>query len=225
MRWIQKPPQEYSLLAIFRTEAASAPETYRYDNLREKQQLVRELIEEQRGLCAYSMRSLVDRQGSIRAHVEHIVPQSQDEGRALDYTNLVACFPAPGQPCRYGAVRKADQNIELDKNFVSPLRQGCDQRFAYSFDGSVGESPGDDAAKDTIRILNLNEGELTALRRAQIEGWGLSPLAEHPAGEEDLLDIQALIEEQAAELPEYVVALRQCLRAYRGFLERPPRCC
>jgi len=236
VRWIEKPDQEYLLLKEFREEASAASETFRYGNFRKEPDVVQVLANEQQGLCAYTMRSLQGPAGLVNAHVEHIVPQSQCESegtpeRALDYLNLMACYRAPNHGCKcpFGAEKKADTKIIIQENFISPLQPDCESRFSYEFDGKVTALTDDTAAQETIRILNLNEaepksglpGELARLRRATIESFGLSPLAEEPLTLENLEVLKANLTKEAASPPEYVIALRQCLDRFRNYLLPP----
>jgi len=225
LRWIQKGP-ENALLAQFRLDASSAPETYTYANFREKMELARDLAREQRGLCAYTMRQILDQDGNVDAHLEHIISQEQSLKEnhpelALDHNNIIACFPRPNRRtvCTYGAQRKGHHPVYLGQNFVSPLQRDCETLFLYDFDGSVRAAQRDAAAEQTIEILNLNDPhELGPLRRAMIEGMGLSPLADPPASAEELEVLAGLLDDALPRLPEYVVALRQCLHRFREFL-------
>jgi len=55
--------------------------------------------------------------------------------------------------------------------FVSPLRDGCSQRFVFNGRGEIKPAiAGDPAAEETIRRLGLCDSALTALRQAAIRG-------------------------------------------------------
>ena len=110
MKHIQKrgrPPQYARWCA---SVAGSNKEDFREIPSAEKNALLKALIGEQGGLCAYTMRRIED----TASHVEHIKPQSRCRaelrGTDLDYRNLVACFPRDGmlRRCCYGAQEKRD---------------------------------------------------------------------------------------------------------------------
>jgi hypothetical protein len=64
-----------------------------------------------------------------------------------------------------------------DELFVSPLRANCTSRFFFNRQGQIEAAQGtDQAAAETIRQLGLDHKELTALRKAAIQG------ALHPGG-------------------------------------------
>ena len=127
------------------------------------------LIQEQRGLCAYTGRRIDN--GSC--HIEHLRPQAHcRHGEDVEYNNLVACVPAPNTPkLPYGAHKKGDWPPVADEHlFVSPLTGGCVARFSFRLNGKVGASnAGDAAAIETIKRLGLDDAALEKLRKASID--------------------------------------------------------
>lgn len=127
------------------------------------------LVEEQKGLCAYTGRRIDV--GSC--HIEHLRPQSHcPVGEDVDYRNLVAGVPAPNTPqLPYGAHKKADwPSGEEEHLFVSPLSADCAARFLFRLNGEVeARNPADNAAVETIKHLGLNDQALVKLRKAAID--------------------------------------------------------
>jgi uncharacterized protein (TIGR02646 family) len=109
------------------------------------------------------------------SHIEHIKPESlcraDNPGSDLDYENLVACFPAAGMPrrYRYGAQEKNDWWEDDGKDFISPLRHVCENRFSFDIKGNIKAVNGFYAAERTIQILGLDHPTLTEDRRGAIE--------------------------------------------------------
>lgn len=144
---------------------------------------IREAVEdalhaEQGAICAYTGRRIQLRAGPPREvgfHMEHVKPQAHCEaGEDTDYANLVACWPRPNptEDATDGAVLKADwPSPEQAHLFVSPLRDDCTRRFAFTRQGVISEAqPHDEAAKETIERLGLGLKELTSLRKNAIHG-------------------------------------------------------
>ncbi|MGN0506956.1 MAG: retron system putative HNH endonuclease [Lachnospiraceae bacterium] len=122
-----------------------------------KEQLRKELINEQKGICAYCC-ARIDVEN---AHNEHIEPRHWKDGRnsirSLDYTNLVAsCNGFHGE--KTCGLHKGNE-YDSEK-FVSPLYPECEEKFSYYPNGSI---VGDDY---TIGILNLNSYQLRKAREA-----------------------------------------------------------
>lgn len=141
------------------------------------------LHSEQGALCAYTGRRIQLRPGPPREipprkigfHLEHLKPQEHcEEGEDTDYNNLVACWPEPNsqESAPYGAVLKGNWPSPAEEHlFVSPLRTDCTSRFSFDRRGAISATQtGDAAADETIRRLGLGLKELTALRKAAIQG-------------------------------------------------------
>ncbi len=71
------------------------------------------LIDEQRGLCAYTGMKI----DADRSHIEHMLPQAHCRaGEDVDDRNMVACYPAPGAAhVPFGAIRKANWPSPADR--------------------------------------------------------------------------------------------------------------
>lgn len=115
-----------------------------------------ELINEQKGLCAYCCGRITE----DKAHNEHIEPRHPGKyasNRTLDYNNIVASC---NNPERCGNTK--GNKYDADK-FISPLHEDCEDKFTYYADGKI---VGDDY---TIGLLNLNTYELKNARKAVIK--------------------------------------------------------
>lgn len=126
------------------------------------------LVAEQGGLCAYTGRTI----DVESCHIEHLKPQAYCQGiEDVTYRNLVAAVPAPNAPkLPYGAHFKdswpSDDEASL---FVSPLQDGCAERFSYNFRGEIHPAnTADAAAKETIKRLGLDHSILVGFRREAI---------------------------------------------------------
>ncbi len=120
----------------------------------EKRDLHDALLAEQGYVCCYCGRS-IDRDDS---HIEHFRPQEGHDELALEYSNLFAsCIreTKPGAPLHCGHAKGHDFD---EKCALSPLEEGCEQRFLY-IPGSGGISANDktdSAAQYMIGLLDLD---------------------------------------------------------------------
>jgi uncharacterized protein (TIGR02646 family) len=135
------------------------------------------LLQEQLHLCAYTMKPLktahecqaMGGKTMNSCHIEHVLPQAKHVASAIDYKNMVACFPPSSTKtaCEYGAYAKADYD-PAEKPFVSPLQPVAEKHFRFNKDGSVeGLTP---AGLATVEVLNLNHARLKNDRAAVISG-------------------------------------------------------
>lgn len=173
------------------------------------------LVEEQKGLCAYTGRRIDV--GSC--HIEHLRPQSHCAvGEDVDYRNLVAGVPAPNTPqLPYGAHKKADWPTLADEHlFVSPLSAACPARFSFRLNGEVeARNPADNAAVETTKRLGLNDPELVKLRKAAIDATlqirGRGPASIGIADARKRLHDLEEAEQQVGTLEPYSFVLIQAL--------------
>ncbi len=133
-------------------------------------------VEDQGGLCAYTMREIVPlHDGTWDAHIEHVVARSYSKAsgnleETVDYKNMVVCVnKAANLP--YGASARGDRELP-----VTPFDQSCERRFSFSLEGKMKSANSSDAeAESTIEILRLNHDQLRDLRLAAMarEGFAL----------------------------------------------------
>ncbi|KAM3100850.1 hypothetical protein ACKFKG_00060 [Phormidesmis sp. 146-35] len=181
MRWIQKKG-EPSELTEWRTRCGKDI-NFGYDLMRQDscvtQALTEALLKEQGCLCAYTgMR--IDGYVNLHdprvcyCHLEHVKPQGHCTlQETVSYTNLVACYPKPNPKAKipYGAEQKGNWPPPAEQHlFVSPLDPSCEIRFLFNLGGGIKSKEGDQAAATTIRKLALDHHDLTAFRRAAIQG-------------------------------------------------------
>jgi uncharacterized protein (TIGR02646 family) len=198
-------------LRKWKDDNAGVPENLVYSALHgtETRAIRRQMIVEQGYLCAYTMQRIGT---PDECHIEHIVPQTQDHGKTLDYENMLACFPGTKLPPAwnpkypYGAQQKGGAYID-DASFVSPLNVDVENRFKYEANGSVRPAADDTAASSTITILRLDHGVLAELRRAAIEERVLDAALSAEEAEE----LAATISSPGATgmLPEFCTAISQ----------------
>lgn len=141
-----------------------------YDILQgeEKKAVIRSLKEEQGYICCYCERSIETED----CHIEHLKPQGRSlyPENQLDYDNFLCSCQSElekGEPRHCGNSKGSwyDENL-----LISPLKQDCEARFKYTFDGYiVPNDPGDISANITIDKLQLGIRKLNALRLRAIE--------------------------------------------------------
>lgn len=171
MRWIQKN-NEPTQLQEWRSRYGSDI-NFDYQLMRQDHNVtnvVKEsLLQEQGWLCAYTGRRIE----SNSCHIEHVKAQAHCErGEDVQYTNLVACYPAPNTvEAPYGAHQKKDWPSPSERSFfVSPLDQGCEARFTFSLKGNINPTNSTDTATEqTIKRLKLCHRDLVALRKSAIQ--------------------------------------------------------
>lgn len=183
MRHIRKKAPPASLTEWRRTQKLADGSIPSYSELRREvdalRDVERQLLAEQGSLCAYTGHEI--RPGEF--HIEHLLAQAYCtkefglDGMDTDYSNLVACWPAPNYSVEpaYGAIAKKSwpppRQGGVDRSFfVSPLDPTCERRFVFLDDGSIEVKPEDGAAVTTVSKLNLNADELKDLREQAIRG-------------------------------------------------------
>ena len=107
---------------------------------------------------------------SIRPHNirnAHIIPQSKDTGKTLDYGNLCASCNTNKHTRGDKHCDQAQENRELP---VSPLQKDCISYFSFGSDGEIlanleRTKEEQEWANATISILRLNTSSLIAARK------------------------------------------------------------
>lgn len=204
MRYIRKPFNGNScVIAQHATPPQTSDEaTRRWLNLACKQQLTKDLIDEQYGLCCYS-ELRADEEG-LGYHIEHVKNKSQFPGHTFDYFNLaVSALKSDDlqilkqQAAEIFAGHAPSKQGTVDFSlFVSCFDVEAPKFFAYLSDGRVVPSKqlinqhDIDRASYTIATLNLNSPYLVNLRRKwwdelddlfsehTTKGWNLSDLVQ-----------------------------------------------
>jgi len=203
---------EYKKLREWKRSNAPSPQNIRYDNLDGvvRWAMLKKLIEEQGGLCAYTMKPITSSGGGWQAHIEHILPISNHPGQSVEWDNLLACVPQPGVACDYGAVRKGAYDPTKDP-FVNPTRGGVSTQFRFRDNGLVDGLTPDAVATASAAVLNLNHTDLVNDRRSKIKG----ALERKPTASDALRRAQALRKpDRNGNLEPYCEAVAQVLENY-----------
>lgn len=162
---------ESKALRDWKRQNAGAPQNLHYDNLsgKVKDAMLVQLVREQGGLCAYTMKRIESCAGTFQAHIEHLLPRSAHPGLSVDWKNLVACVPRPGVACDYGAVRKGAYDPAVAP-FVNPTKTGVEAQFRFRVTGEVDGCTPDADATLAAEVLNLKHADLAHDRAAKIKG-------------------------------------------------------
>lgn len=178
--------------------------------------LKEKLLEEQCWLCAYTGRAIDD----ATSHVEHLKPQTAcSEWDDVDYRNVVACFPADGGDTSHGYGAPVKGGWWDEPKFVSQLSEDCERQFRFAWSGHIHPCPEDhEPARETIKILDLDNHELLKLRKARIDGFfGFG--ARGRAFPLSIADAKTALEninrtDAAGRLREFCFVLKQLLPKY-----------
>ncbi len=183
-----------------------------------------ELVSEQGGLCAYTMRRI----DVTSSHIEHIKPETlcraEKRGSDLDYGNLVACYPKGGMknPYRYGAQQRNDWWENDGRDFVSPLQKRCEAKFGFNQKGEIFAVNNDVAAQTTIRVLKLDHNSLTEDRAGAIKQFIFGPKGDSPLSIKSATNfIETICEiNMARKYREFCIAIRHALVEYVAIQEK-----
>lgn len=153
-------------------------------------QLLRELTNEQFGLCGYTgapvdkgrvsgLKSSTDSPGSFGNHIEHLKSQAACKqevrsagqtygsvlGDDLNYHNMIAALEVKGsEDEQFGAVIKKSKSLP-----VLPTSSQCHDHFGYREDGGVDGRT--EAGSTAISILKLDHPTLCGWRQNAIDVW------------------------------------------------------
>jgi len=210
VRFIEKG-REPPLLRNWKWENSRLQQNLSYSNIPQQAlaELRETLLRGQGYLCAYTMMRIAS---SDKGHIEHVQPRWRYPKKELEYGNMVYCVPgSDAATYEFGAKRK-DSYDATNSNFVSPLSPTCETRLAYDSNGNANANRANDfAARKTIDVLNLNHGELIALRKAAIRSQPIFRRAAKPlsAAEARALAVRVMQRDEAGKIPSYCVAIKQ----------------
>jgi hypothetical protein len=245
MRYLRKPPESEAAACIrgfIGEQSAGRASGIPWEELRldygsftRTSQLRDLLIEEQKGLCAYTGAGLDHRlvkrapsrdDYSYKPHIEHLTSQRQcreeleaqggvvgrDLGQDLSYSNLVAALEVVGTASEhFGAVSRSDRPLP-----IIPTNPACSTAFLYAETGEILGTCAD--ANATIRNLRLDHQTLNGWRSGAIQG--LLPLgARTPRATLEAL-IEVLEDEARPSLPEFSFVVAQIARAFLSIKDR-----
>ena len=133
-----------------------------------------------------------------------------DLGEDMDHRNIVAALLVSGGGSKvtrsflFGASHRENDPVP-----ISPTDRSCEQRFAFDLIGRINPTTADDqAAVDTITVLNLAHATLT--------GWRAEAIAVFFEGIENRADVERIVTRTTTPengwLPEYIFAIRQVVQ-------------
>lgn len=179
MRYIRKraAPTELTRWIKGQRDADGQYINCRYENIPTeiKEQIRRQLLQEQGWLCCYTGMGIE----RTTSHIEHLKPQATfwQNREDVDYQNLLAAYPGDKMRVKFGAQAKDKwYNPVL---MVSPLHKSCETRFHFNLSGKISVANSNDAAaKETIKRLHLDDPSLDEMREHAIHE-ALFPDDEH----------------------------------------------
>ncbi|MEZ6037416.1 MAG: retron system putative HNH endonuclease [Planctomycetota bacterium] len=124
------------------------------------------LLAEQGHVCCYCERRIVRTYaGTGDSHIEHLIPQSIEPDRALDYANMLcSCNSTNNEHC---GGHRGNQDLA-----VHPLQADCERAFVYGSDGSVrAASESAPKATTTIKALGLDCASLRRRRKLALDDF------------------------------------------------------
>lgn len=139
------------------------------------------LLTEQGHLCAYCMQRIPEKDG--KATIEHIVPQSADPARALDYHNMLAVCNG-NRDARDDSMKTCDAHRGNTELTVNPLHPQTLNGVGYRRDGHI-YSTDEEINHDLDVVLNLNciQRRLPENRRSALDVYLRRIRKEHPTGD------------------------------------------
>lgn len=216
MRFINKLGQPNGLIK-WKTDNAATPQNLVYGGSFPGEDVRKSLLDEQRHLCAYTLRrmktaaecEMAGQDTRASCHIEHLLPQSRKlPGEDIEYQNMLACFP-PSQStvaCEFGAHAKADFDPS-NGGFVSPLSPAAEAHFEFDEQGGVKGRSSD--GNSTIKVLKLNHKALVNDRLAVIKGY-LQPKGKKVSAQAARRLAKEVLKPDAQKrLPAYCVAVAQ----------------
>jgi len=169
MRFIQKGAEPSELIDYKACANDDWKPTYDGLDKKTKTAIQKALVPEQGYLCCYCGGRVGERANDC--HIEHLIPQSKDPARALDYDNMLASCQGTDEHMRVPTHCGHARGTKPIK--VSPLSPDCATFFTFGSNGKIEPSPDPakrTAAEETIRRLGLDVPKLRAARRAAIDG-------------------------------------------------------
>jgi uncharacterized protein (TIGR02646 family) len=180
--------------------------TYDHAHTHVKDAIRRDGVRDQFNICCYCCSRLSAEQGKQR--IEHVVAQSRDLNRTLDWQNLlISCSPDPPHHGFRARIMTCDEHKADDDLPVTPLQPDCEQHFQYyRVDGRVvGATP---EGHRSVEVLNLNTTRLCRNRLAAMDqARELLELLPRHLWEERFLH------PHAGELPAYEPAIRSLVKS------------
>jgi len=190
MRYIKKKinSQASVLLLNWIKERKKAKQSVFYSDFDRKEELNGYLRSEQKGICCYCQQPITHFQKDSYegSHNEHFLPENGIYGRPdlqMEYMNIYAsCNYSKGKKPSDQHCGEAKHDSKIDTNFLQKV--SCHSYFKYNTIGEIVPScpfltirdceinyckltPSQQEAFKTIKVLNLNQTSLVALRKKE----------------------------------------------------------
>lgn len=226
-----EPPQELVELQKWAESQHLSPKAA-YDALQNplKEQVRKQLVEEQGGLCAYCMCHIPEVGSEIATHIniEHFIPRNpedkRDVGQGLDYQNFLAvCYG--NEKGHGGKVRRKDLtcdahrgNTEFRK--INPFDPETLKSVYYKKDGSICATD-PDVMFDLDTVLNLNSKTAPKLAQRREALDALIDDIGNISGDKELLEycrtrLRAFLDEDGQKTPYVGILIWQLQRLIDG---------
>lgn len=133
----------------------------------EKKCLSKQLIEDQKGLCAYCEKSIKDGDG----HIEHFIKRSLKIELTFNWNNLFYSCMGTGAETHCGKHKDPKiKELTENKKLIHPVFDTPEDYFEYSIDGHISVNTNlqpqeKERANYTIKIFNLNSPSLVNKRQ------------------------------------------------------------
>ncbi|ABR47076.1 hypothetical protein Amet_0851 [Alkaliphilus metalliredigens QYMF] len=167
MKYIHKQSQPEAFLRYKRQRGASFKELSNNKNREIKNCLRESLLVEQGYICCYCGQEI----SSDNSVIEHLKNKDYHPNLQLEYNNLV-CSCKGGQDRR---ARNPRYPLYCDANkgnldiSIYPIDCICESKFEFDEDGNIYGL--DEAARETIKVLNLNNDKLKNQRKHAIDPY------------------------------------------------------
>lgn len=135
------------------------------ENFKIKEQLKKELAEEQHNLCCYCCAELTLK----NSHIEHFRPRNKYPQLSLEYNNLhISCNGKDGDSCGHKKEDWFEEGVTL-----SPLEEDVEEKFVYYRNGKIVEKDDCEKVEENIKRLSLNEERLKIARMQALACSGI----------------------------------------------------
>ena len=167
MQYIIKQTPPSGFRKYCRKKTASYQDLSKLSNAEVKMDLKGALLNEQGYICCYCGKE-IDEENSV---IEHVKDKDNYPNQQLDYHNL-ACSCKGGQDRRS---KNPQYPLFCDANkgnfdiLITPFEEFCISKFEFDEYGNIFGL--DDAARETIKILNLNNEKLKNQRKYAIDEY------------------------------------------------------
>ena len=183
-----------------------------YNDFPEKDDIRKNLVQEQNELCAYCMSKISAE--SAKMKIEHFKCQSCFPELQLEYSNMLGCcLGQSGKPHKQQTcdTYKGDSSLSLNPSNEIDFKK---MQIVYTDDGTI-KSLNETFDKELNDVLNLNTNVLKANRKTMIESEKMALSSK--TGTRSKVEIQKLIQKfEAAHKPYYGAAIYYLEKKLKG---------